>query len=524
MSGRVLVCSLLLACNPGTAPDGSPPPAPAPAAASPTRTWVVRLGGSDFDFVRPAGVGRDGETVALVSGSDDLTLETTAAPGAQRPAGEGVLLVRVGPRGELRAAHRLGHGLHANALVVADDGAVTIAGNYGVAMTLRGHEPRETVLGPLPLADAPARYPDAFLARVRPDGEVAWIRSFSGATHHDFEHLVGLPGGDVVVLGSFAGQGELEDGARGRTLSSLARTPDWDLVLARFAADGALQWTRVLDARGLDGARGLVALPGGDLAALGLCERPGLLATAAAPAPLACAAGQVTTFVAVYTPTGDLVRADAHPAGWLGDPSSFAALSDGGYAVAGRFAGTLGGDGLPALTSHGWPADPDVDGFLARFGPDGALAWRRHLRGSRSRGADRVVGDGDGGAWVWTAAELDLEVGDGRTYARPLANGGQNAALLHFDRAGILRAASLQGGKPDAQNLGDGAIDPEFGDVRVEAILRAPDGSLRLVGECSVDLRLDLAGEAHTLHIAREGARRGDLFHLDGFIAAHPGE
>ncbi len=322
-----------------------------------------------------------------------------------------------------------------------------------------------------------------------------------------------------MVAGSFAREGTLESGARGKKISTHHRTrdPNWDLVLARIGSDGTTRWTRVIGGPHTDAIRGLVSLPDGNLALLGLCQGLIDIDGIANDSALECDRESPVVLVAVYTPEGEFVRGRAYPDSLLGDPSDFAALSDGAVAVAGRFAGTLTPAGGPTLTSDGWP-QPFFDGFVARFAVDLEFVWLRHLRGPRSTGADAVVGDRDGGVWVWTSAELDLAVGDGATYTKPLANGGRNAALLRFDRAGALVSAALQGGKPDAQNLGNGAIDPMLGEVRAADILLAPDGGLRLVGQFSVDAVLT-AGDARL--VLRTADTRGTL-HLDAFIAAVP--
>jgi hypothetical protein len=513
--------SLLLACTPGGGasvvkqqPPASPvAPAPvAPPPAPPPAGWAVRLGGGDFDAVSPVAVTRAGETLVLTWGSDDLAVENPEA-GAQ-PAGRGVHLVRIGPQGELRGVSRVGDGFHVESAVATEDGGLTIAGIHYERASFTGIGERDVPAGERRIAGN-AVFPDAFVARVRPNGEVAWLRAFTGAEDQHLEHVVALPGGDVVVAGAFGRDGVLDDGAGGLKIVTLDRSRDlqWDVVLARFSGDGALRWARVVGGPRTDAIRGLDVLPDGNLALLGLCNGAARLARSGGVTPLACDPAATVVFVAVYTPDGEVVRARAYPEAQLGDPSDFAALSDGGVVIGGTFRGTLTLADGRTITS-----DQFFDGFVARLAADGEIEWLRHLRGPRSTGADAVAGDHDGGVWVWTSAEDNLAVGDGATYEQPLPRSGLDAVLLRFDRAGKLVSASLQGGKPAAQNLGDGAIDPMLGEVRAHDILVAPDGGLRLAGLFSVDVMLT-DGEARH-HLRTVDLRRA--LHLDGFVAAFP--
>ena len=244
--------------------------------------------------------------------------------------------------GHLTWARRAGgNGYDAAAGIgVLADGSWLIAGRYSSSNAVFGAgEPQETTLPASPYGEY-----DAFLARYDADGTLVWARRVaSGPTFQDDEPtgLFVLPDGSSILSSEYEG-----------TTTVFGDTQDIALTggtsfIARFDAVGSVVWAH--DA------------PSGSVSAL----PDGSVMVAGGPTITRYAADGVQVWTRTVTTTNYVSMHDV------------AMLADGSAVVTGELAGeaTFGASEPNETTlsaSH-------YDGFVAKYGADGNLAWARTL-------------------------------------------------------------------------------------------------------------------------------------------------
>lgn len=246
-------------------------------------------------------VGTAGEDVSASSGvavgpSDTVVLAGEKAGGS---SGVDVLLRAFRPDGEAAWTRDFGTSDHdgANAVEAAPDGRIVVAGwTYGtLAAPAQGGEdafvrawtPDGTVawtdqFGTAEFEDIrdlavdasgaivavgdtngdlvgpSAGSYDVFVRKYRPDGGVAWTRTFGTPDDDYAAGVAATADGDVIVTAS-------TDGVLGAA-SSGSR----DVVVRRLRADGSPRWTRQLGTPAFDASAGVAVTPAGDIVVAGV--------------------------------------------------------------------------------------------------------------------------------------------------------------------------------------------------------------------------------------------------------------
>jgi hypothetical protein len=429
--------------------------------------------------------------------------------------------VSVSPRGLAWLAGSEGSGdAQARGVAAAPDGGAFVGGSFS----------GEVILGP---GEAGARtlsspvFEAGFVARLRPDGALAWVVTASASDGDVRVDAVGaLPGGGAVVAGRFgsAGGGALGAAALG------ASSGGWDVFVARLDAGGDVLWLRTGGGDDDDEVAGVVGLPDGGLYVLARTESgaisiagasptgPGMLLARyrgdgsgvfgvvhgddeVFPSGIAMTVSGNAVVVGSYTDSGDdgiffhtgagsIEPVGAGPfafeRGFLGrfrhdtglceavravesddmcEPRAVAGLADGGVVVAGEYYGILDLGGLPAVEA----IDP-ADVFVARFGLDLGERWLVTVSGT---GDDRACGIGvlpDGDVLVGGTIRGETTFGPGESRETPLAvSGAADVFLARFRGSdGALRSA-----RRAASAGGDEA----------RALSIGPDGSAALAGQ-----------------------------------------
>ena len=325
-------------------------------------------------------------------------------------------------------------------------GGVLVAGSFRGEATFGRDEAAETTL-------LSAGSADAFLARYDAEGRLIWARADGGTSAERAASIAAEPDGGAWVTGSFGAEAVFGAGETQET--TLQTTGSLDLFLARYDGDGALSWASGAGSfYGHDFGHGVAALPDGTLYVCGQFT-DGAFFDQAGPNETRLTATLSGLFLARYGADGEFIWAKA--AGGDGEDSAqaVAAAPDGGAFVAGWFSAAAAfgeGGGLQALTSAG-----GTDLFLARYAPDGALAWARRAGGA---GDDRA-------AWVELSPGGDLLVagsfsgsadfGDG---AKTLvSSGGLDVFLAGYEHDGTLVWAASGGGADDDVPYGGAAGD-----------------------------------------------------------------
>lgn len=318
---------------------------PAALATTLTLEWTRQLGTSGYDVSNSVAV--DGAGNAYINGWTAGNLDGTNA---------GVFdafLARYNANGSLAWTRQLGTSGNDGSTSVAVDRA----GNAYISGWTTGS-----------LGGPHAGAYDAFLARYNADGTLGWIKQLGDAR-------------DVTSNGvAVDGKGNVY--ISGHTLGSLgsANAGDRDAILARYNADGTLEWIRQLGTSGSEASNGLAVDASGNAYITGYTN-----GSLSGPN-----SGGFDAFLARYNADGTLEWTRQIGAASFYDVSQSVAVDSAGNAyISGWTDGSLGG-----------PNAGINDAFLARYYADGSHAWTRQLGAA---GDDRSLGvavDGIGKAYI----------------------------------------------------------------------------------------------------------------------------
>jgi len=377
--------------------------------------WAVRAGGIGDDSAAAVAALPDGSVLVAGTFSETATFGPGEAGETQlTSAGElDVFVMRLTADGALSWAVRAG-GSGADAvtsLSALDGGTCTVAGRFAGTATFGPGETSETTL------TSPA-VEDAFVARYAADGALVWARRAAETPlwANDIR-LAGLEDGGYVVAGEFSDELDLDGNG-----PDVASAGERDLFLARFAADGSLQWytsaggatAEALEAAhgSADGAFCVTGSFTSEQAVFGEGETNETVLTKPPDCELE-SPEEGELFVASYGADGALAWAaegeGSFPRDW---GTGTWALADGSCLLVGRTDyEMILGPGEAEETTITTP------GFVAMLGPGGALAWTVQLEalptsiaalggGAAVSGEDEGDGfaaryDGDGSA-LWT--------------------------------------------------------------------------------------------------------------------------
>lgn len=289
--------------------------------------------------------------------------------------------------------------------------------------------------------------PDAFIAKFRNDGTVAWAKRAGGNQNDIATGVAGLDDGSSVVVGMSGGDAKFGDGESKATTVSAGGQ-----FVARYAPDGSLVWAKPTghggfapraarlstDAAVVIGALGKSSLPPG--------EGVGISGNG--------------FFVARYEADGHVVWAKGVN---NASAASISAFAEGGFVVGGTLQGsaTFGAGEANAQTLKG-------SAFVARYGVDGSLLWAKAFAGD---GADVLGVAAVPGGRVGIAGQFTKAITIGNTALLPATTESQSTAFVGMlDEAGNALWA-----KRSKSKSYDGAI--------ARQVAAFDDGSLAVVGE-----------------------------------------
>jgi hypothetical protein len=224
---------------------------------------------------------------------------------------------------------------------------------------------------------------DAFLAKYSATGDVQWTRQL-GTSEADASNAVSVDAAaNVLIAGSTAGA--LDGSAAGFE----------DAFIAKYSAEGTLQWIRQLGTAQPDSAAGVSADAAGNVYIAG-STRGSLGATRAG--------SDQDAFVAKYSANGELLwsRQLGSTVGYDELAAGVSADAAGNVFVAGRSFGGLDG------ANRG-----SADAFVAKYSPAGDLLWIHQLGGADYDAADAVSADPSGNVFIAGASGGFLVGGPG---------------------------------------------------------------------------------------------------------------
>jgi uncharacterized delta-60 repeat protein len=254
------------------------------------------------------------------------------------------------------------------AIITLSDNSTVVTGYFDYVATFGPGESNQTVL-------TSAGYTDVFIARYNSNGTLAWAKR-SGGVHADRGNgITSLSDNSTVVTGA--------------------------PFIARYDLNGTLVWTKEIGGSG----QGITTLSDNSTVVTGYIGFEGIFGAGEINETILTSAGGYDIFIAQYNPNGTL--AWAKRAGGTIDEKSkgITALSDNSTVVTGWFGSNNGGSSTfgadepneTVLISTG-----EYDIFIARYNPDGTLAW-----------AKRAGGSGENKGWGITTLSDDSTVATG---------------------------------------------------------------------------------------------------------------
>ncbi len=237
------------------------------------------------------------------------------------------------------------------------------------------------------------------------------------------------------------------------------------------AADGDWSWALPAGGTGSDEARDIAMFPdggcetfpdGGTFVTGSFQSAATFIGGETSPQTLDAAGASYDIFVAMYEPDGTL--AWARRAGGTGYDEGYGvtALDDGSALVTGYFSGsaTFGGNGLVSAGAD--------DVFIAKYNPDGMLAWVTSAGGTNFDAGQGIGAFADGTSVITGRFQGDATFGAGSASEVTLSSaGGRDTFVAMYNPGGALVWARRAGGTGSDEGWN---------------VAPAPDGSVYVTG------------------------------------------
>jgi len=353
-------------------------------------SWAEQAGGGYTDSGYSIAALSDGS--ALVTG----VLRGSATFGAGESgeviltsAGEcDVFIAKYNPDSTLAWAKRAGGTSFDSAYGIAglSDGSAVVTGSFAETATFGPGESGETAL-------TSAGSGDMFVAKYNPDGSLAWARRAGGTDGDVGKSIAVLADGSSFITGSFTGSATFGQGETNET--SLAAAGWYDIFVAKYNPDGTLAWARQAGGAYWDLGNSIAVLPDGSSLITGYFYGSATFGPGESGETEPTPYGYQDIFVAKYNPDGTLAWVTSAGTMDAEIGNAIAVLPDGSALVTGEFRGTptfgSGETNETILTSAG-----SDDIFIAKYNPEGTLAWAKRAGGSGTDVSNAIAVLSDG--------------------------------------------------------------------------------------------------------------------------------
>jgi hypothetical protein len=227
-----------------------------------------------------------------------------------------------------------------------------------------------------------------YIAKYNPDGALAWVKSTVGTGMAIGWGIASLSGGAVVVTGYFQIESIFGQGEENETVLTSTNS---DIFIAKYNGDGTLAWAKSAEGNGVDSSYDIDVFLDGSAAVVGDFEDEVTFGIDEANETTLVSSGENDIFIARYNSDGTLAWAKSANGDGTDLGESVACALNGSSLVSGSFTGkTVFGKGEPNETEL-TAQSVDFDVFVARYNPDGTLAWAKRAGGGttvRSGGID----------------------------------------------------------------------------------------------------------------------------------------
>jgi hypothetical protein len=298
------------------------------------------------------------------------------------------------------------------AITALSDDSTVVTGWFG-ATSYTGAKPAvfgEGEPGEVEL-EATNEHGSFFIACYKPDGTLKWAKRAVGQPTYNNEYtqrghaVTALSDDSIIVTGVFANKAIFGEGEPNET--ALVYDPYyWDIFIACYNPDGTLAWARRDGGNELEKSLAITTLSDDSFVITGGFGtqdiKPATFGDGDPNETTLYTAGDDDIFIARYYSGGALAWAKRAGSAGRDDGYSITALTDNSIVVSGGYGG--GGDPgeYPATFGEGDPNKTTLphsgwdDIFIARYNPNGALAWAKHASGFSqeiSHGITTLSGD-----------------------------------------------------------------------------------------------------------------------------------
>jgi uncharacterized delta-60 repeat protein len=355
-----------------------------------TLAWVKKPAGGSFSSGSDEGDGittlSDNSTVVtgLLSGSATFGEGEPNQTVLTSAGGSDIFIARYNLDGTLAWAKRAGSDRHVEGkgITSLSDNSIVVTGWFYDTAIFGSGEPNQTIL------TSPESYV-IFIARYNPDGTLVWAKYVGGTSVYDEmgNGITTLSDDSTVMTGVFSGAATFGSGEPNQTV--LTSSGERDIFIARYNPDGSLAWAKLAGGPSNDFGNAITVLSDDSTVVTGRFEISGTFGFNEPNKTILTADRYNDIFIARYNPDGTLAWVKRAGGAKYDEGNGITTLSDDSTVVTGWFDGSATfGPGEPnetALTSAG-----DLDIFIARYNPDGTLAWVKSAGGDS--GLDHGIG------------------------------------------------------------------------------------------------------------------------------------
>ncbi|MCK4721409.1 PKD domain-containing protein, partial [bacterium] len=344
-----------------------------------TLAWVTHAGGPGTD----AGSGIS----ALSDDSIGLIgwIQSTAIFGEGEPnetvlvsiASTDIFVARYNSDGTFAWANSSGGKGHdeGRGITALSDDTLAVTGNFRDKVVFGKGDPNETVL------HSDGYHSDIFIARYNQDGSLIWVKRAGGNDFDVGQGISAFSDDSVVVVGHFQINGTFGNGDPNQTV--IWSYGLFDSFIARYNSDGSLAWAKHSGGVESDSGLGVTTLSDDSSVVTGYFTGTATFGDGDPNETVIGSYGSNDIYIARYYSDGSLAWVK-HAGGTDSDIGrGITALPDGSIVATGGFSTTATfGDSDPNETVIGSYGADDI--FIARYYPDGSLAWAKHAGGTEA--------------------------------------------------------------------------------------------------------------------------------------------